>query len=123
MLHLHNNYSFTESLVETVFRSLRHSCRSELHEIPRFPVAQTIRSPDRSDLRISLPEYFRFPDGFISIARLMICSRPSTSRCLLSFTSLQIRANRSTSACFEENNGYVSKWGRTFSTKCLTFLT
>src|SRR5207253_166688 len=30
MLHLHNNYSFTESLVETVVRSLRHSCRSEL---------------------------------------------------------------------------------------------
>src|SRR5262249_23799553 len=30
MLHLHNNYSFTESLVETVIRSLRHSCRSEL---------------------------------------------------------------------------------------------
>src|SRR5438270_13935585 len=30
MLHLHNNYSFTESLVETVVRSLHHSCRSEL---------------------------------------------------------------------------------------------
>jgi len=30
MLHLHNNYSFTESLVETVVQSLRHSCRSEL---------------------------------------------------------------------------------------------
>ncbi len=30
MLHLHNNYSFTESVVETVIRSLRHSCRSEL---------------------------------------------------------------------------------------------
>src|SRR5262249_45161057 len=30
MLHLHNNYSFTESLVETVIRSLRHSSRSEL---------------------------------------------------------------------------------------------
>src|SRR5437763_16701152 len=30
MLHLHNNYSFTESLVETVVRSLHHSCSSEL---------------------------------------------------------------------------------------------
>ena len=30
MSHLHDNYSFTESLVETVFQSLRHSCRSEL---------------------------------------------------------------------------------------------
>ena len=30
MSHLHDNYSFTESLVETVVRSLRHSCRSEL---------------------------------------------------------------------------------------------
>src|SRR5437764_13727913 len=30
MLHLHNNYSFTESLVETVIRTLRDSCRSEL---------------------------------------------------------------------------------------------
>ena len=28
--HLHDYYSFTESLVETVIRSLRHSCRSEL---------------------------------------------------------------------------------------------
>ena len=30
MSHLHDNYSFTESLVETVLQSLRHSCRSEL---------------------------------------------------------------------------------------------
>ena len=30
MSHLHDNYNLTESLVETVFRSLRHSCRSEL---------------------------------------------------------------------------------------------
>src|SRR6201988_2032690 len=37
---------------------------------PRFPVAQTIRSPEWSELRISLPEYFRLPDGFISIATL-----------------------------------------------------
>ena len=28
--HLHDHYSFTESLVETVVQSLRHSCRSEL---------------------------------------------------------------------------------------------
>jgi hypothetical protein len=28
--HLHDDYSFTERLVETVVRSLRHSCRSEL---------------------------------------------------------------------------------------------
>src|SRR5437763_1497087 len=28
--HLHDYYSFTESLVETVVQSLRHSCRSEL---------------------------------------------------------------------------------------------
>jgi hypothetical protein len=28
--HLHDYYSFTEPLVETVIRSLRHSCRSEL---------------------------------------------------------------------------------------------
>jgi hypothetical protein len=32
-------------------KSLRHSCRSELHVRPRFPAAQTIRSPDRSELR------------------------------------------------------------------------
>jgi len=30
MSHLHDNYNFTESLVETVLQSLRHSCRSEL---------------------------------------------------------------------------------------------
>ena len=28
--HLHRQYNFTESLVETVRKSLRHSCRSEL---------------------------------------------------------------------------------------------
>src|SRR5215831_8157476 len=65
---------------------------------PRFPAAQTIRSPDRSELRISLPEYFRLPDGFISIANRTISSRPSSSRCRSRLTSLQIRLNRSTSA-------------------------
>src|SRR5712691_4548477 len=49
--------------------------------LPRFPVAQTIRSPDRSELRISLPEYFRLPDGFISIATLTISSKPSRAWC------------------------------------------
>jgi hypothetical protein len=44
--------------------------------VPRFPVAQTIRSPDRSELRISLPMYFRLPDGFISIAIFTISSKP-----------------------------------------------
>ena len=28
--HLHDDYSFTEALVETVIQSLHHSCRSEL---------------------------------------------------------------------------------------------
>jgi hypothetical protein len=31
--------------------ALRLSCRSELHVLPRFPVAQTIRSPDHDELR------------------------------------------------------------------------
>src|SRR6266446_4812598 len=56
MLHLHNNYSFTESLVETVIRSLRHSCRSELHVLPQFPVAQTIPSPGPTELSISIQD-------------------------------------------------------------------
>ena len=30
--------------------ALRLSCRSELHVLPRFPVAQTIRSPDYNEL-------------------------------------------------------------------------
>ena len=58
MLHLHNNYSFTESLVETVFQSLRHSCRSELHVcIHGFPwrrlyvhLIQSIEDFDSVDL-------------------------------------------------------------------------
>src|SRR3984893_12165271 len=29
-LHLHRQYNFTEPLVETALKSLRHSCRSEL---------------------------------------------------------------------------------------------
>ena len=65
MWHLHHNYNFTGSVVETVHQSLRLSCRSELHVYPRFPVAQTIPSPDRNELIISLPKYFRLPDGFI----------------------------------------------------------
>src|SRR4030095_8567410 len=43
--HLHRDYSFTGSLVETAPKSLRHSCRSELRGIPLFPEAQTIPSP------------------------------------------------------------------------------
>jgi hypothetical protein len=31
--------------------ALRLSCRSELHVLPQFPVAQTIRSPDYDELR------------------------------------------------------------------------
>ena len=61
--HLHPQCNFAESLVETVRMLLCHSCRSELHVVPRFPVAQTIPSPVRSELRISLPEYFRLPCG------------------------------------------------------------
>src|SRR5438876_1235440 len=105
MLHLHNNYSFTESLVETVIRSLRHSCRSELHVFPRFPVAQTIRSPDRSELRISLSEYFRFPDGFMANASPTISSRPPGSRCCRALTSWQMRSNFSTSSCLADRSG------------------
>src|SRR5882762_591139 len=43
--HLHRNYNFTGSLVETAPKSLRHSCRSELRADPPFPEAQTIPSP------------------------------------------------------------------------------
>src|SRR5207248_11711524 len=46
--HLHRDYSFTGSLEETVPKSLRHSCRSELRVNPPFPEAQTIPSPWRS---------------------------------------------------------------------------
>src|SRR5512132_3097171 len=46
--HLHRDYSFTGSLVETAPKSLRHSCRSELRVIPPFPEAQTISSPWRT---------------------------------------------------------------------------
>src|SRR5438105_7995076 len=46
--HLHRDYSFTGSLVETAPKSLRHSCRSELRVIPPFPEAQTIPSPWRT---------------------------------------------------------------------------
>src|SRR5215813_4786354 len=53
------------------------TARSLTSYAPRFPAAQTIRSPDRSELRISLPEYFRLPDGFISIAIRTISPKPS----------------------------------------------
>ena len=43
--HLYSHCNFAESLVETVPKSLRHSCRSELHLIPLFPVGQTMPSP------------------------------------------------------------------------------
>src|ERR687887_21061 len=43
--HLHRDYSFTGSLVETAPKSLRLSCRSELRVHPPFPGAQTIPSP------------------------------------------------------------------------------
>src|SRR5215470_17011283 len=100
--HLHRCYSFAELLQETAVKSLHHSCRSELHVCPRFLAAQTIRSPDWSELRISLPEYFRLPDGFISIAVFTISSKPSRFRCPPSCTKQQIRSNRTTSACLDE---------------------
>ena len=37
-------------MLETALKSLHHSCRSELHVDPRLLAAQTIRSPDRSEL-------------------------------------------------------------------------
>src|SRR6266702_1527084 len=43
--HLHRNYNFTGSLVETAPKSLLHSCRSELRVHPPFLRAQTIPSP------------------------------------------------------------------------------
>ena len=101
--------------------ALRLSCRSELHVLPRFPVAQTIRSPDRSELSISPPKYFRLPDGFISIASRTICSKPSSSRCSPSLTSSQILANLSKSVCLEDISGYVLKCGSTCATRLPTF--
>ena len=121
--HLHSDFNFTESRVETVGPALRLSCRSELHVIPRFPAAQTIRSPDRSELRITLPKYFRFPDGFISIASRTICSKPSRSRCFSMLTNSQILANLSKSACFDDISGYARKCGSTFATRLPTFRT
>src|SRR5205085_559616 len=121
--HLHRYYKFAVSLVKTAPRSLRHSCRSELHVTPQFPAAQTIRSPERSESRISLPKYFRLPDGFISIASRTISSKPSCSRCLSLLTNSQILSNLPKSACFDDSNGYALKCGSTFATKSLTFRT
>src|ERR1700704_2440185 len=42
--HLYSYFNFAGSVVETVGKSLRHSCRSELHLIPLFPVGQTMPS-------------------------------------------------------------------------------
>jgi hypothetical protein len=94
-----------------------------LHVTPQFPAAQTIRSPERSELRISLPKYFRLPDGFISIANRTISSKPSCSRCRSSRTNSQILSNLLKSACFDDNNGHALKGGSTFATKSLTFRT
>src|SRR5437588_8930246 len=48
--HLHRDCNFTELLVETALKSLRHSCRSELRVISRHPRAQTIPSPHQAPL-------------------------------------------------------------------------
>src|SRR5262245_31081392 len=103
--YLHPQYNFAESLVETAGMLLCHSCRSELHVIPRFPVAQTIPSPEPSDPSMSLLEYFRFPDGFIFIARSTIVRRPRGSWWLPVKTNWQIRSNLTTSSCFAETSG------------------
>src|SRR5436305_7968648 len=42
--HLYSYCNFAGSLVETVAKSLRHSCRSELRHIPLFPAGQTMPS-------------------------------------------------------------------------------
>src|SRR5437764_1823240 len=69
--HIHRYYKFAVPLVKTSPRLLRHSCRSELHVLPQFPAAQTIRSPERSESRISLPKYFRLPCGKVQGRRVM----------------------------------------------------
>src|SRR5437588_10665721 len=48
--HLHRDCNFTELLVETALKSLRHSCRSELRVFSRYPRAQTIPSPHLAPL-------------------------------------------------------------------------
>src|SRR5213083_2424042 len=78
--HLHRDYSFTGSLVETAPKSLRHSCRSELRVHPLFPEAQTIPSPCDSFTRMADASYRLFPLGFISEAILTISARPSARR-------------------------------------------
>ena len=43
--HLHRDCIFTGLFPETVPHSLRHSCASELHDLPLFLMAQTIPYP------------------------------------------------------------------------------
>src|SRR5438105_11657627 len=54
--HLYSDFNFAGSVVETVGKSLRHSCRSELHLIPLFPGGQTMPSSQTLEL-VESPAY------------------------------------------------------------------
>ena len=63
--HLYSHCNFAESLVETVPKSLRHSCRSELHPIPGFPRGIDYAFISLSWFRIIPGSNLRLPLGFI----------------------------------------------------------
>ncbi len=67
--HLHRDYNFTGSLVETAPKSLRHSCRSELRVIPLFPEAQTIPYPAAFRRARRLITAIDLPEGRTAISR------------------------------------------------------
>ena len=66
--------------------ALRLSCRSELHVLPRFPVAQTIRSPDYDELS-SPHRFFAVRAG---VLWLRLPSRDLTPESLRGSESLRI---------------------------------
>jgi len=96
--YLHRGFSFAGSSLETLPKSLRHSCGSELHIISVFPqsVDYTFISPS---IRRSLSFlYFRLPDGFIEYAISIISARCLRFKWRFERTIRQILANFSKSA-------------------------
>ena len=72
---------------------------------------------------MSLSEYFRRPDGFMSIAVRTIRTKPLRSRCFPSPIQPQTWSNRTTSACLDAISGNARKCGRTRAFRSSSFRT
>ena len=104
-------------MVETVGKSLRHSCRSELRRIPLFRGGTDYAFISTRLRTIDSGSYPRLPLGLIRAASRTIHCRPVHPSCSPPAIRWQMSANSSRSFYLPDSNGYISKCGMIFTSK------